>query len=67
MLTMLLSTVMILRFWTDRVTLGQKEQSDLGDNCIQNFHLRRYIVSFMVGNFVLHQHVSGAVKRNLQP
>ena len=24
----------------------------LGDNCIQNFHLERYIVEYMVGNLV---------------
>ena len=24
------------------------------DNCIEHFHLGRYIVAFMVGNFVLH-------------
>ena len=29
--------------------------SELDDNCIQNFHLGRYIVGFMVGNFVLRQ------------
>ena len=37
----------------------------LGDNYIQNFHLGRYIVSFMVGNFVLrHRHISGVVNCN---
>ena len=25
----------------------------LGDNCIQNFHLGRYIVEYTVGNLVL--------------
>ena len=25
----------------------------LGDNCIQNFHTRRYIVGYTVGNLVL--------------
>ena len=25
----------------------------LGDNCIQNFHLGRYIVGYTVGNLVL--------------
>ena len=33
----------------------------LGDNCIQNFHLGRYIVGYMVGNLVLRRHISGAV------
>ena len=27
----------------------------LGDNCIQNFHLGRYIVRYTVGNFVLRR------------
>ena len=39
----------------------------LGDNCIQNFHLRRYIVGYTVGNLVLRQRVSGAVKRDFRP
>ena len=30
---------------------------DVGDSCIQNFHLERYIVEYMVGNFVLRGHV----------
>ena len=37
-------------FWPDfkgaQVFLNQ-----LGDNCIQNFHLGRYIVGYKVGNF----------------
>ena len=41
--------------------------SELGDNCIQNVHLGRYIVGYMVGNFVLRRRVSGAVKRNFRP
>ena len=39
----------------------------LGDNCIQIFHLGRYIVGYTVGNFVLRRRVSGAVKRNFRP
>ena len=39
----------------------------LGDNCIQNVHLGRYIVSYMVGNFVLRRRVSGAVKSIFRP
>ena len=31
------------------------------DNCIQNFHLERYIVGYTVGNLVLRRRVSGAV------
>ena len=38
----------------------------LGDNCIQNFHLGRYIVGYTVGNFVLQRRVSGAVKYNFR-
>ena len=38
----------------------------LGDNCIQNFHLGRYIVGYMVGNLVLRRRVSGAVKRDFR-
>ena len=34
----------------------------LGDNCIQNFHLGRYIVGYMVGNLVLRRRASGAVR-----
>ena len=39
----------------------------LGDNRIQNVHLGRYIVGYMVGSFVLRRRVSGAVKRNFRP
>ena len=38
----------------------------LGDNCIQNFHLGRYIVRYTVGNLVLRQRASGAVKRDFR-
>ena len=38
----------------------------LGDNCIQNFHLGRYIVGYTVGNLVLRRRVSGAIKRDLR-
>ena len=38
----------------------------LGDNCIQNFHLGRYIVGYTVGNLILRRRVSGAVKRDFQ-
>ena len=42
----------------------------LGDNCIQNFHLGRYIVGYAVGNLVLRRRVSShylilVVKRTL--
>ena len=42
-------------------------QLHLGDNFIQNVHLGRYIVGYMVGNFVLCQLISRSVKRNFQP
>ena len=41
-------------------------KTKLGDNCIQNFHLGRYIVGYMVGNLVLRRCVSGAVKRDFR-
>ena len=42
--------------------------SYLGDNCIQNFHLGRYmyIVGYTVGNLVLRRRASGAVKRDFR-
>ena len=40
--------------------------SNLGENCIQNFHLGRYIVGYTVGNLVLRGRVSGAVKRDFR-
>ena len=39
----------------------------LRDNYIQNVYLGRYIVGYMVGNFVLRRRVSGAEKRNFRP
>ena len=38
----------------------------LGDNCIQNLHLGRYIVGYTVGNLVLRRSASGAVKRDFR-
>ena len=38
----------------------------LGDNYILNVHLGRYIVGYMVGNFVLQRRVSGALKCNFR-
>ena len=40
--------------------------SQLGDNCIQNFHLGRYIVGYTVGNLVLRRRASGDVKRDFR-
>ena len=39
----------------------------LGDTCIQNFHLGRYIVGYTFGNLVLWRRASGAVKCDFQP
>ena len=44
----------------------QLRTPDLGDNCIQNFHLGRYIVGYTVGNLVLRRRVSGTVKRDFR-
>ena len=38
----------------------------LGDNCIQNFYLGRYIVGYTVGNLVLRRRASGDVKRDFR-
>ena len=43
-----------------------REGADLGDNCIQVFHLGRYIVGYTVGNLVLQRRASGAVKRDFR-
>ena len=40
---------------------------ELGDSSIQNVHLGRYIVGYMVGHFVLRRRISEAVKRNFRP
>ena len=36
--------------------------SHLGDNCIHNFHLGRYIIGYAAENLVLRPRASGAVK-----
>ena len=38
----------------------------LGDDCIQNCHLGRYIVGYTVGTLVLRGRVSGAVKHDFR-
>ena len=40
--------------------------SYLGDNCIQNFHLGRYIVRYMVGSLILWRRMSRTVKRDFR-
>ena len=41
----------------NREPLDQTQRRELGDNCIQNFHLGRYIVGYTVGNLVLRRRV----------
>ena len=36
-----------------------------GDNCIQNFHLGRYIVGYTVGNLVLRRRVNLVLRRRV--
>ena len=55
----------VMQVWTLPVN-APSGTYDLGDNCIQNFHLGRYIVGYMVGKLVLRQRVSGAVKRDFR-
>ena len=43
-----------------------KECQQLGDKCIQNFHLGRYIVGYTVRDLVLRRRASGAVKRDFR-
>ena len=43
-----------------------KQNLYLGDNCIQNSHLGRYIVGYTVGNLVLRRRVNGAIKRDFR-
>ena len=62
--------VIILSLCTQRCygrhNVSRKSINHLGDNCIQNFHLERYIVGYTVGNLVLRRRVSGAVKRDFR-
>ena len=44
----------------------KNRKKHLGDNCIQNFHLGRYIVGYTVGNLVLRRHACGALKRDFR-
>ena len=46
--------------------LGFIKGSYLGENCILNFHLGRYIVRYMVGNLVLWRRTSRALKRDIR-
>ena len=38
-----------------------------GDNCIQNFHLWRYIIGYTFGNHILRLRLRVAVKLNFRP
>ena len=60
-------TLRLLRYFVCANSEGSGARDELGDNCIQNVHLGRYIVNYMVGNFVLRRRVSGAVKRYFRP
>ena len=44
-------------------TQDEPTVSNLGDNCIQNLHLRRYIVRYTckVGNLILQEHMCGTI------
>ena len=46
--------------------LDNLQYEELGDNCIQNFHLGRYIVEYTVRNSVLRRRISVAVKRDFR-
>ena len=39
--------------------------SNLGDDCIQNFHLGRYIVDYTVGNLVLRRRICKCIRKYL--
>ena len=62
--------VIILSLCTQRCygrhNVSRKWINHLGDNCIQNFHLGRYIIGYTVGNLVLRRRASGAVKRDFR-
>ena len=45
---------------------NEKLVSQLGDNCIQNFHLGRYIVGYTVGNLVLMHFCSFVSNRSFE-
>ena len=49
-----------------RRNVSRKSVKHVGDNCIQNFHLGRYIVGYTVGNLVLRRRVRGAIKRDFR-
>ena len=53
----------------DKTLIGPKNVLHLvlGDICIQNFLLGRFIGGYTVGHLVLRRRVSGAVKRNFRP
>ena len=54
---LILYTINILK----AVKEGLEGVCQLGDNCIQNFHLGRYIVGYTVGNFVFNFYTSKAL------
>ena len=40
---------------------------NLGDNCIQNFHLERYVIRYTVRNFVDTSHVKHNFRKYIPP
>ena len=60
-----------LPLWYCAMLLWREEKwtvgNYLGDNCIQNFHLGRYIVGYTVRNLVLRRRLRVAVKLNFWP
>ena len=63
-LTMNVNVQQIASFLYALFTLLFIYSVNLGDTCIQKFHLGTYIVGYTVGNLVLRRRASGAVKRD---
>ena len=51
-------------FVFDKVIYDGRSICYSGDNCIQNFHLGRYIIGYTVRNLDLLRRTSGAVKHD---
>ena len=49
-----------------KTSFSSKQKAKHLDDCIQNFHLGRYIVGYTVGNLVFRRRASRAVKRDFQ-
>ena len=57
---------MFIPLYTGYSSMRNLAISELGDNCIQNFNLVRYVVGYTVGNLVLRPRASGVVKRDFR-